>query len=105
MKYKLLICFLFLSAFGVPKGLNAEPGFNDNYDQHAKAVFCVEDYTYFVKFQKSSSFLSTCILFKIDTSGTILTSSQIKTIGDFYLCASGLPVSNYYRNEHIFDLI
>ncbi len=80
MKPRLLIFLLFLSGTIYSQGINSELGFNDNYDQNPKALVCVDEFSYLVKFQKTSSFFSTCTLFKIDTLGTILWGSPITPI-------------------------
>ncbi|MEO6903028.1 MAG: T9SS type A sorting domain-containing protein [Bacteroidia bacterium] len=108
MKSKLLILLLFIISFtGHSQGLNAELGFNDNYDQYAKAVFCVGDFSYLIKFQKDTSSLSTSTLYKIDTAGAIIWNSRITPLpadytevyemkpseeGGVYILGYGLPV-------------
>lgn len=75
--YRLIIILVFFSCAGYSQGLNAELGFNDNYDQTSKALVCVDEFTYFARFQKTSSFFSTCELYKIDTVGNILWNAHI----------------------------
>lgn len=80
MKLKFLIVLLIISRFAYSQGLNAELGFNEDYDQTSKELVCVGDFSYLVKFQKSYGFFSKCALYKIDTLGNIMWNVPIDPV-------------------------
>jgi len=84
MKSGLLIALLFVSGIVSSQGLNTELGFNDNYDQSPRALVCVDEYSYLIKFQNTSTFYSTCALYEIDTIGNILWSTPASPIASEY---------------------
>jgi hypothetical protein len=78
MKFSFFTLFILISYMGMSQSLNAELGFNENYDQSSRGVVCVNEYTYLVKFQGiSGGFLSNNTLYKIDTLGNILWSTPV----------------------------
>lgn len=55
------------------QGLNGEIGINRDYQQYAKGLVCVDEFSYLVEKQhRSNSYFTTCSLFKIDTLQNIV---------------------------------
>lgn len=85
MKLKLVALLLISTTPVLSQGLNTEIGFNDNYDQSARALVCVDEYSYMARLQMTSSFFTTSALHKIDTSGNELWVSAITPLPAEYI--------------------
>lgn len=92
----IFILSILISVSANAQGLNAELGFNDNYNQYSKGIVCVNEYSYFAKRQHiANSFFTTCSILKMDTLENIVWELPVNpTFAETYDITEMIPSEN-----------